>query len=66
MILLKEEVEGMERLFHLHRMLDEAVEELARRAEASGADELKGGLDQVRQWTEALRRELHGQRDVEV
>ncbi len=64
-ILLKEEVEGMERLFHLHRMLGDAVEDLGRRAEVSGAEDLKGSLESVRQWTEALRRELHGQRDPE-
>jgi PAS domain S-box-containing protein len=65
-ILLKEEVEGMERLFHLHRRLDEAVEDLGRRADVSGAEELKSSVDSVRQWTEALRRELHGQRDLEA
>jgi PAS domain S-box-containing protein len=65
-ILLKEEVEGMERLFHLHRMLGDAVEDLGRGVEASGAENLKRSLDSVRQWTEALRRELHGQRDLEA
>lgn len=64
-ILLKEEVEGIERLFHLHRMLEAAVEELGSRLETSGVDGLKPGFDRVHQWTEALRRELHGQRDAD-
>jgi PAS domain S-box-containing protein len=61
LILLKEEVEGGERLIHLHRQLSDAIEELGRTLdEPSGKEERAEAFEKVRQWSGALRRELTG------
>jgi transcriptional regulator of aromatic amino acid metabolism len=67
-ILLQEEVEGLERLFHVQRMLEAALEELAGTLEAAppAPAALTGPLARAREWCRALRRELQGQRDLET
>jgi PAS domain-containing protein len=72
LFLLQEEVEAAERLLHLHRQLADSVEDLTRlleepRAGARGAglaDDPRRALERVRQWSEALRRELNGRSEV--
>jgi len=72
LFLLQEEVEAAERLLHLHRQLADSIEELTRlleepAADARGADlgdDPRRVLQRVRQWSEALRRELSGRGEV--
>ncbi|MEN8181939.1 MAG: PAS domain-containing protein [Myxococcota bacterium] len=62
-MLLKDEVDGMERLFHLQRQLEEAVADLDRVVDgaAAGGEQFKVTLDRVRQWSQAIRHELQGE-----
>ena len=73
LFLLQEEVEAAERLLHLHRQLADSVDELARLLDeplaasalaASLTDDPRRALERVRQWSEALRRELSGRSEV--
>jgi PAS domain-containing protein len=72
LFLLQEEVEAAERLLHLHRQLADSVEELTRLLEepreggrGTGlADDPRRALERVRQWSDALRRELSGRSEV--